>query len=507
MGNKQQILQSFFESELFHDVQTSGIFNDSKTFADAEPIISFEAAMSCYKTEKEQQTLVLSDFLAKHFKLPEFREIKAQEHADDLITQIDYLWSILRKPADDQQLGSLIPLDQPYTVPGGRFREVYYWDSYFAALGLIEANRVNDVVALVENFISIQNRVGCIPNGNRWYYATRSQPPVLAMLVKLLSEHANLTPAQLANYIQAVETEYLFWMDGSEKLEAGESHRRVVRMDDGSLMNRYYDDSSTPRPESYAEDVELASDLAEQDKASFYRNIRAACESGWDFSSRWFSDSTNLHSIATTEIIPVDLNALLYFVESWLAESFVNSNAEKSKAYFQAAKARKGAINSYLWNEKEKFYTDYWFKLKKQSQVKTLAATWPLYFELATKSQAIDIVELLTTYFLYKGGLVTTLNETEQQWDSPNGWAPLHWITVQGLRNYQYNGLADKIAQFWLSTVEKNYSETGKLMEKYNVVQPNMKADGGEYDVQEGFGWTNGVTAALQAEVKKIQEV
>lgn len=497
LKSQQQWIEAFFASQLFHDVQMSGMFQDSKTFADAVPKSSFEQILKHYDQIAEHKDFDLNAFVEQNFTIRKLDELVSTERFDEVQAQIDHLWDVLKKPADEAQKGSLISLDRPYTVPGGRFQEIYYWDSYFAALGLVESDRVNEVVDLVENFISIQQRVGCIPNGNRWYYQSRTQPPVLALLVNLLESHASCSEQQFKRYRLAVETEYCFWMKGSESLAQSQAKNRVVRLKGGEVLNRYYDDQATPRPESYAEDVELATDVPEGEKANFYRNIRAACESGWDFSSRWFRDQRSMKTIATTEVIPIDLNSILYFVETWLAKAYQLCDQEKANTYQLAAQVRRSAINKYLWNDCAEIYTDYWFLQDKQSEVKSLAATWALFFKLGSDSKAALMASQLESNFLNAGGLVTTLNSTEQQWDSPNGWAPLHWVAIQGLKAYRFETLATQISHRWLKTVINTYQMTGKLMEKYNVVDIESKADGGEYDVQEGFGWTNGVTLSL----------
>lgn len=497
LNSQQYWIEAFFSSDLFHQVQTSGIFSDSKTFADAEPNSSFEHILSLYEQSHSDADFDLKAFVSEHFAIRKLEELTSSEQHEHLEQQICHLWSVLKKAPDSEQKGSLIPLHKPYTVPGGRFQEVYYWDSYFAALGLIRAGRISDVIDLVENFISVQQRVGCIPNGNRWYYKSRTQPPVLALIVDLLQTNNACTEQELKRFRAAIAVEYEFWMAGAKDVSDQQASQRAVRLKDGEILNRYFDPEPTPRPESYAEDMELAASLPEQQKADFYRNIRAACESGWDFSSRWFKDVKSLSTIATTEIIPVDLNAILYFVESWLANSYGQDKPEQAQYYQRAAAARKNAIDKYLWNAQAQVHTDYWFLTDEQSQVKTLATVWTLFFDLASESQAKLIAEQLETEFLKAGGLITTLNSTEQQWDAPNGWAPLHWIAIEGLKRHQFDELADTVAQRWLNTVTDTYQSIGKLMEKYNVVNTQNKADGGEYDVQEGFGWTNGVTLAL----------
>ena len=166
-------------------------------------------------------------------------------------------------------------------------------------------------------------------------------------------------------------------------------------------------------------------------------------------------------------------------------------------SYIQKAGARKSAINKYCWNEKEKWYVDYNFALQKQSTELTAAGISPLFFHIATKNQAVSVEETLLSYFLKEGGIVTTLKNTGQQWDAPNGWAPLQWIAIKGLTNYDCQNSAQMIAKRWIRLNVDVYTRTGKLMEKYNVENTSLDAGGGEYSGQDGFGWTNGVLLKL----------
>lgn len=492
-------LDDFFRSELFVAVQTSGIFTDSKTFADAVPKHGWQKAASEYLECKEQAGFLLSSFVAEYFELPSeiHQQNSTAEPAYTMEQTITSLWSVLHRNPDAPRADSLLALQHSYTVPGGRFREIYYWDSYFTSLGLLQAGRVEDVQSLIENFIDLQQRIGLIPNGNRWYYRTRSQPPVLSLLVAKLLQHKTLAPSVYQKYMMAVEREYQFWMNGGEQLEFG-AFERVVKMPCGRLLNRYFDSDPSPRAESYLEDIELADSLSIEDNANFYRNIRAACESGWDFSSRWLARGSSLGSIATTEIIPVDLNSLLCSVERTLSEFYrEQGDKNRAKAYQLAMENRKGAIEEYCWCEVSGFYFDYWFEQHKRSDVFSLAGLWPLYLKLADRAKSAKVASVIERKFLQHGGLLTTLNTSQQQWDSPNGWAPLHWIAIQGLYQAGEKNLAKKIAIRWIDNVRAVYDSTGKFMEKYNVINLDKIADGGEYQVQEGFGWTNGVTIAL----------
>ena len=261
-------------------------------------------------------------------------------------------------------------------------------------------------------------------------------------------------------------------------------------------MNRYWDENDTPRPESYREDVEL-SHLTEQDSKKIYRHLRAGAESGWDFSSRWFKKTESFASIHTTDIIPVDINCLLLHLEEIISEAYQLAKNSAATKYQSLAAKRKAAIQKYCWDDEQHFYVDYDALAGKQKTGLTIAAAFPLFFKIADQKQANDIVSVIGEKFLCSGGLVTTLKKTGQQWDAPNGWAPLQWMAIKGLENYGYYELAKEIAQKWIRLNTDVFKRTGKLMEKYNVVDTHLEAGGGEYPGQDGFGWTNGVLIAL----------
>jgi alpha,alpha-trehalase len=495
----------FFDSELFKTVQMSDLFADSKTFADATPKVPFAEIYQKFQEEKADiSTFNLKDFVNKFFNIIDGEELRVSVGKHCINEHIESLWNILKKSPDPDIVSSLLPLKNSYIVPGGRFREIYYWDSYFTALGLVESNHIGLAESMLNNFLDLQSRYGCIPNGNRSYYLSRSQPPILGLLVELLLPFQRDEAAFLQANIAGIEAEYEFWMKGKELLtEQYSEHNRVVKMADGSFLNRYWDDNASPRPESYHEDIELLDESNPADAETFYRNIRAACESGWDFSSRWLGSDNTLASIRTTRILPIDLNCLLYKQEKLLSQYYAElGEQEKSVTYEKYAALRKSAIQGYMWSETDGFYMDYDLDKKDHSPVKSLASSLPLFVDLANVEQAKQVSLVIEKSFLKQGGLVTTMIDSSQQWDSPNGWAPLHWFVVQGLLKYQQKNLAYTIQQRWLNTVEGYFKQTSKIMEKYNVCQHNHKAGGGEYDVQEGFGWTNGVHLAFSSLLK-----
>lgn len=292
--------------------------------------------------------------------------------------------------------------------------------------------------------------------------------------------------------------EYDFWMHGAGQLAgSGDVYEHVISMSNGSLMNRYYDRKAQPRPEAFREDVHLAEE-AKGHSTEVYINLRAAAESGWDFSSRWLADGKSLATIKTTDIIPVDLNCLLFHLEVMIARGLEQQGKSRDASQMRdKADARRRAIITFCWNAEENFFFDYNFKTQKQTAIKSLAGAFPLFFELAQPDMISGMKEVIKKDFLQPGGLTTTLVNTGQQWDAPNGWAPLQWIVYQGLKNYNEMDLAAEIKRRWLKQNERVYKATGKMMEKYNVMDTTLVGGGGEYPNQDGFGWTNGVALAM----------
>jgi len=286
-------------------------------------------------------------------------------------------------------------------------------------------------------------------------------------------------------------------MDGQNALQPGNAHRRVVAMPDGSILNRYWDDRNTPRDESYREDVELARQSG-RPAQHLYRELRAAAESGWDFGSRWFADGRTLASIDTTEIVPIDLNSLMYALENAIrAGCHRRSDQACAREFEKRTKARAAAINRYLWDESAGVYFDYHWPDSKAISRLSAATLYPLFVGLASDSQAEAVAAATTRELLKPGGIVTTLLNTGEQWDAPNGWAPIQWIAVEGMRRYRHNTLAERIACRWMVNVADLYRKTGKLVEKYDVTAVGQGGGGGEYPTQDGFGWTNGVMREL----------
>ena len=490
--------QALFK-DLFVAVQTAQIYTDGKTFADATPKAAPDRILARFHAQRPASAAALKAFVEANFTLP--APVIAAPAAASIVPiddHIDQLWSQLtRSTPRAPAYSSILPLPKPYVVPGGRFREIYYWDSYFTMLGLIESGRADLVADMVDDFAHFIDTYGHVPNGARTYYLSRSQPPFFFEMIALT---ARTDPASaFARFRPQLEREYAFWMQGEAGLSAGSARRRVVALPDGSILNRYWDDRDTPRDEAYAEDLALAR-ASGRPARTVYRDIRAAAESGWDFGSRWFADPRDRSTIDTTEIVPVDLNSLLYGLENAIRAGCERAaDSACVRDFTRRAAARRAAIDRYLWNAARGTYFDYRWTLREPITRLSAASLYPLFVSIASDAQASAVSSAARRELLQPGGLVTTPLQTGQQWDAPNGWAPIQWIAVEGLRRYHEDGLAETIACRWMGNVNAVYRQTGKLVEKYDVIRTDRKGGGGEYPTQDGFGWTNGVMRKLEA--------
>ena len=484
--------------ELFEAVQSARIFSDSKTFADCAPKIEPERILYRYFIQREREDFNLLAFVLENFDLPKINDSRyVADPEKSMGEHIDSLWPVLtRKPEKHSEFSSLLPLPEPYVVPGGRFGETYYWDSYFSMLGFAAGGQNALLRQMADNFAWMIDTYGHIPNGNRTYYLSRSQPPVFALMVELFEKDG---VSKAHRYLRQLKREYAFWMDGAESLTPNEAYRHVVMMADGSLLNRYWDDRDTPRDESWIEDVETARNSA-RPSSEVYRDLRAGAASGWDFSSRWLSEAGRLESIQTTSIVPIDLNAFLYKLETTIARLSASKNDHETAAlYQQKAERRREAVDVWLWDAQAELYRDYNWREREKGAFSAATVT-PLYVGMASLEQAAATAAAVRSHLLAPGGMLTTVEETGEQWDKPNGWAPMQWMAIQGFNNYGEELLAKEIAARWLQVTGATYHRHHKMVEKYNVAgRAPVLAGGGEYPLQDGFGWTNGVTRRLLA--------
>jgi alpha,alpha-trehalase len=511
--------------QLFIDVQLQRIFPDGKTFVDCIPKRKVADIMYDYGMQKGTG-FNLKKFVEDNFDIPtSVTAVTPKNVEKNIVKHLNNLWPILtRKPDEYIQGSSLLPLPYSYIVPGGRFREMYYWDSYFTMLGLKESNKIIELENMVKNFAHLLNTYGHIPNGTRTYYLGRSQPPFFSMMIDLLASVKNNEIYK--TYLPQLLIEYNYFMQGADSISNGMAHRYVVKTTDGYVLNRYWDDMDIPRQESYAEDVatankacsllamrtKFASQAAKDQvlnslQKKIYRNLRAAACSGLDFSNKWFADGKNIETIHTTDFIVVDLNALLMHLEQVIANTYtLLANTEQATLFENKAKQREKALVKYCWNNTLNFFTDYDFVLGQSSSSITPMGMFPFCFLNKTNptylSYAAKASKVLQQKLLKAGGLQCTINSEKQQWDAPNGWAPMQWMSIVGLERFRQLNLSKQIATRWLAVNKKVFINTGKMMEKYNVVNTNLIGGGGEYPGQDGFGWTNGVFLAL---LKKYQ--
>lgn len=487
--------------ELLHDVQLGNMHPDSKTFVDLVSERKLRRIARAYERARQQPDFNLHTFVERHFQeyltkrhpsLQPQSERSASEH-------IDALWPTLTH-SNYRSRGSLMALPYPYIVPGGRFVELYYWDSYFTMLGLSVGGHTELIEDMIKNYAYLIRKVGFIPTANRTYYLSRSDPPFFALMIQLLAKKRG--KRVYGQYLPYLLAEYRFWMRDKRNLNSrSPALRRVVRMPDGSVLNRFYDAKAAPRPEGYREDISTAAAAQGRHLGDIYINIRAAAESGWDFSTRWLKESGEMSTVQTVDIVPVDLNCLLYELEQTIAYAYslLRQNL-MSRRFRGRAEARAAAIRSYCWSAKDGFYFDYNFEQSALTPSWHLGAVYPLYVGIASQEEATQVAAVLERDFLKPGGLVTTLIDSGQQWDAPNGWAPLQWVAYQGLRRYGFDELAATLKNRWLALNVEVYEEKNTFFEKYNVVHPGAGAGGGEYPRQEGFGWTNGVFLAMEAD-------
>lgn len=395
-------------------------------------------------------------------------------------------WNNLIRKTPVHSKSSLIPLPNPYVVPGGRFREIYYWDSYFTILGLKRSGLNNFAREMAENFLYMVEEFGFVPNGNRIYYLSRSQPPFLALMIDVvkpddLSKPENKAWLEHAYNVVAYEYENN-WMDPQSHYipEIG--------------LNRYFDAIDDKRPECFRDDNNNV-----KIKKGFYQNERSECESGLDFTRRFAHRASNF--------IPVDLNSLLYKYEKLLEKwaKLLNKDNE-AQEWANKAQKRKEKMMEYLYNNQDGLFYDYDFINKVQSKYKYISMIYPLWVEMIDKNKAKPIVNEVLKNFEVEGGILTSLKpeghdttikaSSEYQWDCPNGWPPIQLITIQSLDKYDYNDDAKRIAQKWLDLNTDIYNKTGKIFEKYNVIEKNIDVRT-SYPQQDGFGWTNGVYLEL----------
>ncbi|HEY1807063.1 MAG TPA: trehalase family glycosidase [Acidobacteriaceae bacterium] len=435
----------------------------------------------------------------------------------------------------------LLYLPHPYVVPGGRFNEMYGWDSYFILLGLLEDGRVDLARGMVENFFFEIEHYGGLLNANRTYYLTRSQPPFLSSMIRDIYD-AEVKRGHKAEARAWLERAYPFAVR-DHSLWTSEAHRAGK-----TGLARYYDFGAGPVPEMADDDayyqnviqwllahpgrggeylangpatLATAADREKVEAVScnpeasvvcarahvgthwltkdFYKGDRAMRASGFDPAFRWGVFDGSTHHYA-----PVCLNALLYKYErdlAWMAGQV--GKQDEAKRWEEKAAARQAAMNQYLWNEQKGMYFDYDFETGKQSSYNYLTTFYPLFGGSASAKQA-KRVEANLGLFNHKGGLAMSTTDTGVQWDYPYGWAPATWVAVDGMKQAGDIKDAALVSQEFTATIRDNFACEHTIREKYDVVTGSAEvqvATGYRQNVI-GFGWTNAVFLKMNSLLK-----
>ncbi|XP_010439094.1 PREDICTED: trehalase-like isoform X1 [Camelina sativa] len=438
------------------------------------------------------------------------------EKVRDWAREVHGLWRNLSCRVSDSVRESpgrytLLPLPEPVIIPGSRFREVYNWDSYWVIKGLMTSQMFTTAKGLVTNLMSLVETYGYALNGARAYYTNRSQPPLLSSMVY---EIYNVTKDEelVRKAIPVLLKEYEFWNSGK--------HKVVIRDASGydHVLSRYYAMWNMPRPESSVFDEESASGFSTLlEKQRFHRDIATAAESGCDFTTRWMRDPPHFTTMATTSVVPVDLNVFLLKMEldiAFLME--ISGDKNGSDRFVEASKAREKAFETVFWNEKAGQWLDYWlssngdetetWKAENQNTnvfASNFAPIWINSFNSDEKLVKKVVKALENSGLIAPAGILSSLTDSGQQWDYPNGWAPQQEMIVTGLArssSKEAKEMAEEIARRWIRSNYLVYKKSGTIHEKLKVTELGEYGGGGEYKPQTGFGWSNGVILAFLEE-------
>ncbi|KAM7278582.1 hypothetical protein ACFE04_005716 [Oxalis oulophora] len=440
--------------------------------------------------------------------------------------EVHSLWKNLSRKVSDSvhdksELHTLLPLPYSMMIPGSRFREVYYWDSYWVIRGLLASKMYDSAKAIVENLLSLIDTYGYVLNGARAYYTNRSQPPLLSSMVHAIYECTGDVELVITALPQLLK-EYNFWNS--------DIHSVTIKDAEGCehRLSRYYARWNQPRPESSTTDKKSASSLTNDfEKQRFYREVASAAESGWDFSTRWMRNTAEFTTLSTTSVLPVDLNAYILKMELDIAAlAKATGDHDTSGKFLKASETRKHSINSIFWNEKMGQWLDYWIDpdvtCKAESQnwnalnqnhnvyASNFIPLWINLFNSDTLLVEKLTKSLKTSGLVLEAGIATSLIRSGEQWDFPNGWAPIQHMIVEGLvrsGSEQARGFAEEIAVNWIRTNYAVYKTTGVMHEKFDVEKSGQFGGGGEYTPQTGFGWSNGVVLAFLEEFGWSEEM
>lgn len=417
---------------------------------------------------------LFSAFLLSSCSLNTEREV---EKVRDYITEN---WPRTVKVQVEDSL-HIIGLPKPYNVPcvdGGHFREMYYWDTFFTNVGLIEEGNVPQAKNNIDNILFLIDRYGFMPNGSLKPFLNRSQPPYASMMVRDIYESTK-DKKWLANACQILEKEYYsFWMqkrmapNGLNFYSNNATDKECIEFYD-FLFQRFPDFNPGQR-------IDVA------DKIRIGSHFLAEAESGWDFSPRFNSEAEYFN--------PIDLNSNLYIYEKNFAFFYSELGKSGVNNWLEKAFNRKKLINKYCFNPDDGLFYDYNYEKNYLSKVFSAASLSVLFAGIATEEQALIMKNELSK-LEFKHGISACEpgpRKYTYQWDYPNGWAALHYITIKGLDNYGYKQDAKRIAKKYVNTVVQNFKKTNNLWEKYNVKEGDLSVSS-EYEMPPFIGWTAGI--------------
>ncbi|NOZ61248.1 MAG: alpha,alpha-trehalase [Calditrichaeota bacterium] len=373
--------------------------------------------------------------------------------------------------------GTIIGMPYPYTVPcpdEDVMQNYFYWDTFFINVGLLEQGQVSLARDNVDNLLFMVQKYGFVPNGNQTYFLNRSQPPFLLLMIRDVFQHTQDREWLRQSY-KIWKIEYDFWMQ--HRMTPIGLNQHLNHATDQELIEFYEHELKTRLGFSVS---------STEKKITIAHHHLAEAETGWDFTPRFGKKCANY--------INLELNAILYLSEKTAGEVAEILGHRDASEWQKRAEKRRKLYLRYHWNEKEKIFSDYDFVNKRHSQIASLATFAPLWAEIATHEQAKAVAGNLGKFEFDFGVAVCENSESKiiYQWDFPNGWPPIFYLTIAGLEKYNFHEEARRIAEKYLTVVAKNFQETNALWEKYNVTDGSVNVKD-EYKMPSMLGWTAGV--------------
>ncbi|KAF5382427.1 hypothetical protein D9615_002774 [Tricholomella constricta] len=471
----------FCAGPLLQTVNIAHLFPDDKTFADkptsktAQEVLADFKNISTSTTYGQVVEFVNNDFKGEGLELealvlnnfkeePSFLNNVSQPIVKAFSKVVHGYWNKLIRGTNASGIcpggskgceSSLIPLNHTFVVPGGRFREQYYWDSFWILEGLIESELFDIANATLQNFMDELDRFGFIPNGGRIYYLNRSQPPLFIQARHMLSRYVTTSSDQsiLRRALPLAEKE-LKWWDDNRSIQVTSASNATHK------VYRYSVSNTAPRPESYLTDYKTANEpnnLNETQRSALYAELASGAESGWDYTVRWFAhtdDGSNdgLRSLNVRNTIPIDLNSILYKNHVLLANLYGSDNSSAASRHRTAAAALRAGIIDLLWDPSKLAFYDYNLATKARNNIFTAANFYPLWSGIVP-DEILSGQEKAFGYFSslnlvlnrYNGTFPATFIDSGLQWDAPNTWPPHQYIVLQALRALPTNLTSDRL--------------------------------------------------------------